>query len=529
MSEVFTSYTVEVYISGVWVNITADVRKEPPPHWGRGAMSNEPEKNRVADGGSFTFSLDNGIGNSAGLNGYYSPGHTNCRAGWAPGLPVRLSFSYAGFTKYVWRGAIEPDGIKITPGVYGTRDVSVSCIDFMGQLAYHRMDLLAPQTSLTASQAVDAVLSNISIAPLNKSYILANDDVMPYLFDTQSPESTGLGQLYQICASNNAYIFVRGNATDGETLVLDDEAPNFVIPTLTVTNLLLLETGDQLLLEDGSSVILDNVDQFMFTDSDYEAGSEFTYNKYLFNQVTVIIYPRRIDAAATTVLYSLEKATQLGAGESLTFRGTYKDPTGVSPKVNCKDFTYPLVASTDYFAYANADGTGTNYTANMSVTASLGAAEAEFTVTNNGASAFYFGGPSITFQLRGKGIYLDDPVRIVKSDDASIATYGLRPLTLDMKYYDDVANAPALADYYLSLYTTPRYFVDKLVLTANKSVKNMLGFMFVEPFLQSPVSDTMTGIASGTNDKAVFGYEAEIIDGKTVKWYPVLGYSTQTG
>ena len=90
MTELFDSISIEVYNS-TWVDVTTDVRQKPNPRWNRGIMSNRPNE-RIGHAGIFTFNLDNSTSNSAGLAGYYSPGHSNCWSGWTTGLPVRLGF-----------------------------------------------------------------------------------------------------------------------------------------------------------------------------------------------------------------------------------------------------------------------------------------------------------------------------------------------------------------------------------------------------------------------------------------------------
>ena len=63
---------IEVYINSAWVDISADVMA--PISGNRGIMRNGP-LDRVGDPGYLNFGMNNSIANSAGLAGYYSPGH----------------------------------------------------------------------------------------------------------------------------------------------------------------------------------------------------------------------------------------------------------------------------------------------------------------------------------------------------------------------------------------------------------------------------------------------------------------------
>src|SRR2546430_17643360 len=68
-----------------------------------------------------------------------------------------------------------------------------------------------------------------------------------------------------------------------------------------------------------------------------------------------------------------------------------------------------VTATTDYTANTNADGvSGTDKTANLSVTAVASASTVTFTVTNNDAGQIYRG----KLQIRGKGLYDDAPVTV---------------------------------------------------------------------------------------------------------------------
>ena len=82
MTELFSSILIEGYLNGAWVDLTPDVRQDHPPRvTGMGIIGNTL-KDRTGDAGRFTFTLDNSIGNSGGVNGYYTPQGANTRTGW---------------------------------------------------------------------------------------------------------------------------------------------------------------------------------------------------------------------------------------------------------------------------------------------------------------------------------------------------------------------------------------------------------------------------------------------------------------
>lgn len=522
--EKFSSITFEALLSGAWVDISSDVMKEPAPHGSRGMLSNDPEK-RVADPGRLTFSLKNGKSNSAGLLGYYSPGHANVRAGWAPGVPIRLTVAYKGFSRVKWYGYIETDGIKVIPGVYGPRRVDVTCVDFMGEAAIHRCNLIAAQTNITVKTAMETLLANLAIQPLSTDFTTdsVNAANLVYVFDNFSSDTTAISEINKIAISKRTYIFLQDHATTTEKLVVGNPGFQTSIPNITTTYELLLETGDHLLLESGFALILDETEQLILSDADFASDeSDISYGKDVYNFITTINYPRRVDAAATTVLYNLQSPTSLAAGASVTVRVQYLDPSGGNTKVNGTAMVTP-VSGTDYKANANADGSGADRTSDLSVSVTFGAAEAEVILTNtSGVNSLYVGGGTAGafFKLRGKGIYLYDPTRVAKQDATSIAAYGLRPMTMDLRYSETADTSKStIAQNALSVWKDPHYAINKLSLLANRNEKNMYAFIFALLRYTISVSEQVTSLSVA---HYLQGYDFEIIDGTKVKWYPIF-------
>lgn len=538
--ETFDAITFEVLINYAWVDISADVLAEPNAVCTRGTGSEILDN--IADPGSLTFSLNNSEGNSAGLLGYYSPTHANCRSGWEPGLPVRLSFTYQGMRRFKWAGRIDPDGIKVIPGEKGPRRVDVRCSDYFGQVAEHKINLLAPQTNLNVPQAVQALIGNLPIKPDQTSYYdTSSDTPIPYLFDNGTSDTTALSEFNKLSLLWDffRYIFVRGDGTNGETLDVTGStsaAVRLPIAAAAAGNLL-LETGDALLLETGDKLLLDELsttsenNALTYTGADMGEETDIGYGMKIINHVTSVTYPRRIDTAATTILWTLEQATLLAAGESITIRAPYRDPSGANTRVNGTAMVTP-VSGTDYAAFANANGTGTNLTSSMGVSVTFGGAEAEIIVTNNHASlSFYFGGESITFQLRGKGIYLYDQVRRSFRDEASINTYGTRALNVEMKYQSGPQVDGGFVQTLLTAFSTPRHSVESLDLLANRNYKNMMGFLLLEPRTGAFISEDVTAldVPRAPGDLPYFrehwqcqGYEFQILPAGIVKFKPTF-------
>jgi hypothetical protein len=515
----FTSIVYEAYLLGAWVDISDDVLARPEAKFSRGASGNKPE-DKLADPGKLEFSLNNSITNSAGLSGYYSPGHTNCRGGWDAGAPVRLTFSYLHYSRIKWQGIIEPEGIKVIPGVYSDRRVDVSCYDYMGELAYHRMELLQRQLNQTSGEAAALVIANVPAAPATTYY--NGNAVFDYLFDNLSSDTTALGELNKIAISGNTYIFVKSTYKSGEQFTVDDSGEAWTIPDTDSTDAILLEDGTNLLLEDGTNLLMDVTEPFDITAADID-GADITYGANVYNFVTVINYPRQIGTTAVN-LFALQEAVELTPGASITLRAPYHDLTGAkTQQVNGYDFVTP-VSTTDYKANAAANGTGADRTANLSITVNYGAQEAEVILTNtSGVNTIYTGGETAGafLHLRGKMITIYEPTRAVAKDTASIAQFGTRPFVIDRRYSNDVSAGLTYANIFKGTYANPHYDVNRLTLVANRDDRNMMAFLFGEPHDTTSVTETMTGLTN-TDNFFVNGYEATIYPGKIVKWDVIL-------
>lgn len=516
MTVSFDSYAFEVY-NGLWVDITPDVRNNPHPKWNRGIMSNK-QADRVGWPGYLSFALDNSSANSAGLAGYYSPGHVNCWSGWTTGLAVRLSFVYDGATRYKYYGHIIPDGITVTPGIYGSRDVFVTCGDFMWSAAQHEVKGLTFAQNKRLDELVGLVVANMPFTPLATSYA-TGVETFPTIFDMTTIRTTATSEFIKGAMSEWAYVYVIGDETGGETLVAENRTTRTNATAVGIVSVpssesghLLKEDGGAILKEDGGFILLDETQEVDF-DGSMTAGLDVGYGRTQCNRVNSTAYPRRVDAAATTVLWKLEKSFQVKSGETITgYRGQYRDPSNPATKVSGISMQ-AMVSGTDYVATENEDGTGASKTANLTVTPTFGSESVEFVLS---ATADLW---IQTLQVKGKGVYTDTPIQSVQEDTASQDIHGVIPLTLDFRYLADVNKARSYCSYILSREALPRNTIDKCPIWANYSWLHMQAFMQLEPGSKAHFTEAQTGI---DGDYFINGYEAELYPGGFVLWTPVL-------
>ena len=514
----FDSIRLEVYIGGAWLNIWADVLHNPSPMSNTGIMGNSP-LDRVGDPGLLVFYLRNDAQNSAGLAGYYSPGHPNALSGWTTGLKVRHVFVFEGEEKIKFYGKISPDGITPDSGIYTQRRVRVVAEDWMSLAADHELNLLELQENKRIDEAVTTIVANMPVAPLASDYA-TGISTFPTVFDATQTGTRAISEFQKLALSEFGYIYIKRDGT-GETLVVESRdtrsnQSNTVVPqVISLSEISLNEDGSTLLNEDDSISVYNSTTTLDFDNENIPQAVRTAYGKNLANKIVAKSYPRKIDAAATTVLFELQSPFQLTAGQTKTgYRGSYRDPEGGASYVNGRDMVTPA-SGTDYAAFANQDGTGTDYTANLIVTATYGTNEVDYTLQNTSSATIWV----TKLQARGRGIYLYDPIQTLAEDAASQLLQGVIPLSFDMVYQDNPTVVDAFSEYTLGLEKDPVLTVDEYPIVANRNANNILGFMYLEPGTRARFTETQIGIDS---DYFIQGYSYQVVDGKIVVWKPVL-------
>ena len=560
----FDSLLIEWYNGANWLDLTADVLTEPAPHGTRGIQSTDINA-RIANAGTLTFSLKNGVSNQAGLQGYYTPGHPNCLSpNWGlPYLyPVRVIVSYDDRDKYLWYGTFEPgpDGVTVVPGIYAERRVDVKFRDWMGLANERKLNGLTVQTYQGVGNAVRYLLARLDADEQPQASSIAyGDGAFKAVFDNLNNGTTVYSELSKLAASELSYIYTRADRTTGECLVVENRNLRWQAGGLSssvgyndtdgymlledgsymlledggkmLLNLaynsvsrvskstadcgyMLLESGDYMLYEDGSKMILNEAQDAAFDGTDIGVGDralEVSHYDNAYMSARVSSRQKRIDASAV-VLWAMESPLQIGQGQTLTgIRGRYRDPSGGASYINGKDFV-TLVSGTDWAAYANDDATGTNYTANITVTANPGAAEVEFTLYNSGSLAYV-----TTLQQRGYGIYDYDSLDIVIGEDT-----GKKRVEINLNYETDSNVGRRFAQSITRVYNgTPT--IQRMPLFANRDSYNLNAFMDLDIGSLVDVSETVA-YPDAASPYFINGYEFDIIpSGDTIPfiiWTP---------
>ena len=148
----------ELQATRSWTTIAAKDLRGVGPITTRYGVNGQSVIDNVARPGTLSFWLNNGVTNSGRLQGYYTPGHTNCRSGFGIGIPIRwgLTDPTTGFTHYKFRGRLT--AIVPTPGEYREQQTQCTATGWMDVAANTVLPTIAAQTLIRSDQAAALVL-----------------------------------------------------------------------------------------------------------------------------------------------------------------------------------------------------------------------------------------------------------------------------------------------------------------------------------------------------------------------------------
>lgn len=194
---------------------------------------------------------------------------------------------------------------------------------------------------------------------------------------------------------------------------------------------LLMEDGNFLLLETGGKILLDRgtlepaVTENAAIHSDMEEHNILLSEDSLLNNSIIRCHPVVTDTSLK-VLYKLGTPLFIPSGKSVLYYAHYTDPNGLG-QISGTNMQNP-VATTDYLANSKADGTGTNYTANVVFAPNFyGNSVILQEIGINATVGVYM----THLQVRGYGIYYGNSIEIsCRYDSASENAYGYAPFSL---------------------------------------------------------------------------------------------------
>ena len=373
-------------------------------------------------------------------------------------------------------GIVPPDGIEIGTTQFMTV-TRVKVLDYMEQFAVHQLNLPAYTTNKRLEEIVALVLANMPVKPLSVSYGTGKS-TFASVFDTLRDKTRAMQEVSKATLSELGYVYLKQTSECDEVLTVENRGQRSgkalaqinVKKTETASKRIteagdvrITEAGDVRITEDGDTRVLQPT--FDLTDAIFNNNFRTIVVKHAesyYNQIDTKAYPRRIDTSDVT-LFSLERPLEIGANQTVTMKGRFRDPNQEAQTVAALSTVTP-VAGTDYIFNAAEDESGANLTANLSVTAVYGANGVDYTLTNTGAITGY-----VTQLLaRGKGVYIYRPVEKTEEDVVLVSNDGARTLNLDMLYQDDTLQTADIGSALLTKYKQKYTTIQSVTFIANR-------------------------------------------------------------
>lgn len=514
--------------TGVWTDLIADVLAVRPVTI-RYGISGQGPLDRVASPGELSFLLRNDAGNSGSTLGWYSPLHSNVRAGWTFGVGIRAVFIHgasavlsvssitrssqtatvttstphglatgdwvliAGATQTEYTGTQQITstgastftytvvGSPATPGT-GTITAVQAYVKFRGRV---RTILPEPgqygarRVAVTAHDGMRELVET-DVRELAVAINTDEDDLLHAVLDSLPTAAQPVARLFDPAVDTYPYCFDDvGTGTKAATVLQD----------------LVLSAVGWLTMDGDGALRYRNRTTLQTDASLYSFANAFTglivpsSLDGAYNRVRVTIRPRSVDDAATTVLWAITgTAPSISPGASIELWGSYRDPTEISRAIGGTSQVTPLVATTDYLANAAVDGTGTDLTSALSVTTTAFGASARFELTNTGLVTLYV----THLQLRGKGVYDEAPQTF---EESSVASYE-RPLAFEMRYQDSPYIARAAAEALHGVHSVLEQQIESLSFVASVSDDALTRALTLEPGDRITVTETVTGLTA---------------------------------
>ena len=428
-------------------------------------MSASPT-DRVAQPNTIEFELKN-------VSPYiYSPDSASAATGWDIGTKVRIKLVSGANTRY-WMFRISD--ITVMPGVKAERRVKVVANDYMEELNRRKITGLTVQLNKRADELFTTLIAQMPIAPTATSYGTGLY-VHPYAFAEETDEATMCMTIAQkIAQSGMCYVYVDGDATGGETLVLEVPEERYrATSSATFSN-------DMIAMQPRRS------------------------RQDIFNSAKTTITPVSVALTATTV-GETDDEIALEPGESSEVKIRYVD-AGTSKRVTAVNPISP-VAGTDYDSWDKTNGAGNNMNASLTLTGTDNGNSMTIALTNGHATKKIYI-PSIV--VRGQLATGYNKQDVKDSDATSITAYGETELSFNMPYASHVEVAKTVAAEMIRRYKDPHTQITSLKFNANRSSTFMGYALTLGIGDKVTITETVTALSSSTY--YINGMEYELLSG----------------
>ncbi|MBX3048447.1 MAG: hypothetical protein KIT46_04460 [Anaerolineales bacterium] len=432
-----------------FVDVTADVRSDPPPSFEWGKTDHDP-LGRLAGSGSGSFKLDNSAFNARKTQAWYTPEHPDAWPGFGRNSQARMRVTYQGKRYYFGLGDIV--SLAPAPGEYGERSVAVRVEGVMRRFSeFTRANLNALAVGKTAGELYQILADGLRRRPPTE---FANETVLAYGFDTATrKKATATSELQKIAATVLDYILVKSGPHGA--LIFNQS------------------------LEDR---IADTEVKFNFT---RVTGLDPRWSSAdAVDRVVATFYPRKVSTELET-LWSVSRPIEVPPGETVVITANYVDPDSTSVRIAGMD-VITLPDSGDYTFGSTDDGESDDMHGNLTVIVRPGATSAEVPFHNSDSTNPGFVN---SFPIKGFGVRFFEPASIEKGVDSPVND---SEMTLEMPYEDQEANARARLELIFPVLNRTRLQVGWFSFNANFDEDHLLAALELEPGDRIHLSESLS-------------------------------------
>jgi hypothetical protein len=369
---------------------------------------------------------------------------------------------------------------------WGNEQVRVMATDYMNVPVNYPMKGAAIGLNKRIDEAMTTILTRLSVQPEATNFDTGSF-TFPAVFDNVQRKTMALSEFTKLANSELGYIYIKQDGTlrvenmlarHGWRALDEITIPEkWTVSTdknyLTLEDglgFLLLETGGKILLDEGSMEAAVTEDAALAADA--EGYNILLPEDGLLNASIIRAHPVITDTSLK-VLYKLGTPLFIPSGKTKAFSAHYTDPSGLS-QVSGTNMQTP-VATTDYLANTAADGSGTNKTSDVVVTATYYGDTVYYSIANNATVGVY-----ITFlQARGHGIYYGNSIESTVDDATSQPEYGYFPFQFDMKYQKNTYLADLYGRAVIEEYKFPKSRITKMNYLANLNKNHLVSFLLL--------------------------------------------------
>jgi hypothetical protein len=236
----------------------------------------------------------------------------------------------------------------------------------------------------------------------------------------------------------------------------------------------------------------------------------------IINRAKMSALPRKQSTTVSTVAFIAQPIT-IPASSALGFFVSFIDPRNASSNTPVGSIVTP-VSSTDYYAAANEDGSGSNLTSTLSLNLTAFGESAVCSLFNGGGTTAYL----TRFQLRGYPILAGTDYKPQTDDSSSQAVYGINAMAADDVLFTDLTYLSGLTAAIVNERKEPR---DQLTLV----VENQFPAIFdndVGDVLA--LQNSITGVNSSWTIRSV-NHEISLVSGlEHTVTYTLEGYTERS-